>query len=74
MSFDGLDVISRKTARRAMKNTKPLGVPRSIILENIFTRTFDVRKLEEDKERLRNAYQKRGYFRAQCAQARARHP
>ena len=64
VSFDGLDVISRKTARRAMKNTKPLGIPRSFILENIFTRTFDMRKLEEDKERLRNAYQKRGYFKA----------
>ncbi len=64
VSFDGLDVISRKTARRAMKNTKPIGIPRSVVLENIFTRTFDIRKLEEDKERLRNAYQKRGYFKA----------
>jgi outer membrane protein insertion porin family len=64
VSFDGLEVISRKSARRAMKNTKPIGIPRSFVLENLFTRTFDVRKLEEDKERLRNAYQKRGYFKA----------
>ncbi len=64
VSFEGVDVISPKAARRAMKNTKPLGIPRSIVLENLFTRTFDIRKLEEDKERLRNAYQKRGYFRA----------
>ena len=64
VSFDGLDVLSRKSARRAMKNTKPLGIPRSFVLENLFTRTFDIRKLEEDKERLRNAYQKRGYFKA----------
>ena len=64
VSFDGLDVMSRKNARRAMKNTKPLGIPRSIVLENLFKRTFDIRKLEEDKERLRNAYQKRGYFKA----------
>ena len=64
VSFDGLNVMSRKNARRAMKNTKPLGIPRSFVLENIFTRTFDIRKLEEDKERLRNAYQKRGYFKA----------
>ena len=34
------------------------------MLENIFKKTFDVRKLEEDKERLRNAYQTKGYFRA----------
>ena len=64
VSFDGLNVMGRKSARRAMKNTKPLGIPRSFVLENLFTRTFDIRKLEEDKERLRNAYQKRGYFRA----------
>ncbi len=64
VTFDGLSVLGYRGARRAMKNTKPLGVPRSIVLENIFTRTFDIRKLEEDKERLRNAMQKRGYFRA----------
>ena len=68
VSFEGLEVLSRRNARRAMKNTKPLGIPRSIILENIFTRTFDIRKLEEDKERLRNAYQKRGHFRANVLQ------
>ncbi len=64
VTFDGLDVMSYRNARRAMKNTKPLGIPKSIVLENLFTRTFDIRKLEEDKERLRNAYQKRGYFKA----------
>lgn len=64
VEFEGLEVMGRKSARRAMKNTKPLGIPRSVVLENIFTRTFDIRKLEEDKERLRNAYQKRGYFKA----------
>ena len=64
VTFEGLSVMGTKGARRAMKNTKPLGIPRSIILENLFTRTFDIRKLEEDKERLRNAFQKRGYFRA----------
>lgn len=64
VTFEGLDVLSRKGARRAMKNTKPLGIPYSLVLESLFTRTFDIRKLEEDKERLRNAYQKRGYFKA----------
>lgn len=64
VSFEGLNVLSRKGARRAMKNTKPLGIPYSLVLESLFTRTFDIRKLEEDKERLRNAYQKRGYFKA----------
>ena len=69
VTFEGLSVMGTKGARRAMKNTKPLGIPRSILLENLFTRTFDIRKLEEDKERLRNAFQKRGYFRAERPQA-----
>ncbi len=64
VSFEGLDVIKPKAARRAMKNTKPLGIPYSLILENLFAKSFDIRKLEEDKERLRNAYQKKGYFKA----------
>ena len=64
VSFEGNEVMSARQARRAMKNTKPIGIPRSIVLENIFKKTFDVRKLEEDKERLRNAYQTKGYFRA----------
>ena len=64
VTFDGNRVMSARQARGAMKNTKPIGVPKSIVLENLFKKTFDVRKLEEDKERLRNAYQTKGYFRA----------
>jgi len=51
---------------RAMKNLKPIGVPRSIYLENIFARTYDTTKLEEDKERIRDWYQQRGYFTAKA--------
>ena len=36
-----------------MKNLKPIGVPHSIFLENIFSKTYDATKLEEDTERVR---------------------
>jgi len=47
-----------------MKNSHPYGVPYSIFLENLFAKTFDEAKLEEDKERVRQAYQDHGYFNA----------
>ncbi|HBY62944.1 MAG TPA: outer membrane protein assembly factor BamA [Solibacterales bacterium] len=58
----GNQVFSDRVVRRAMKNLKPIGIPRSIILENIFSKTFDTSKLEEDKERIRQFYMERGYF------------
>jgi outer membrane protein insertion porin family len=45
-----------------MKNTKPIGIPHSLILENLFARTFDASKLDEDAERVRFYYQTKGYF------------
>ncbi len=49
---------------RNMKNSKGIGVPHSIYFERIFPATFDRAKLEEDKERVRQAYQDAGYFTA----------
>jgi len=49
---------------RNMKNSKGIGVPHSIYFERIFPATFDRNKLEEDKERVRQAYQDAGYFTA----------
>jgi outer membrane protein insertion porin family len=60
----GNDVMGKREAVRAMKNSHPIGIPHSILLENIFARTFDSTKLEEDKERLREAYRDKGYFTA----------
>src|SRR5437763_9889856 len=45
-----------------MKNTKPIGIPHSLILENLFARTYDASKLDEDAERVRFFYQTKGYF------------
>jgi outer membrane protein insertion porin family len=49
---------------RNMKNSKGIGIPHSIYFESIFPATFDRAKLEEDKERVRQAYQDAGYFTA----------
>jgi outer membrane protein insertion porin family len=48
----------------AMKNLKPYGIPHSILFENIFAKTFDQDKLDEDKERIVQAYRDHGYFTA----------
>jgi outer membrane protein insertion porin family len=49
---------------RNMKNLKGIGIPHSRYFEGIFPATFDRNKLEEDKERIRQAYQDAGYFTA----------
>ena len=60
--FKGNKHINDRTLRAAMKNLKPIGIPHSIFLENLFAKTYDATKLEEDTERVRAEYQNRGYF------------
>lgn len=70
----GNQAFSRREVVRAMKNLKPIGIPQveglpTIVprfLEEMFSKTYDTSKLEEDKERLRDAYQKKGYFTAKA--------
>lgn len=62
IDIQGNEVFNDRTAIRAMKNSRPIGIPRSIFLEGLFSKTFDSTKLEEDKERLREAYREQGYF------------
>jgi outer membrane protein insertion porin family len=64
IAFDGNHNISDRTLRASMRNLRPVGIPRSIIFENLFARTFDSSKLDEDTERVRQAYRDRGYFKA----------
>jgi outer membrane protein insertion porin family len=63
ISFSGNTHVSSRVLRESMRNLRPIGVPHSIILENIFARTYDASKLEEDAERVRQAYRDRGYLR-----------
>jgi outer membrane protein insertion porin family len=62
--FEGNKMVPTRYLRAAMHNSKPVGIPRSIFLENLFARTFDATKLTEDAERVRFAYQDKGYFKA----------
>ncbi len=68
IAFEGNNSLNDRTLRAAMKNLKPIGIPHSIILENLFARTFDASKLDEDTERVRGAYRDRGYFKAQTSE------
>jgi outer membrane protein insertion porin family len=62
--FEGNKKIKSRELRAAMKNLRPIGIPHSIFLENIFAKTYDATKLSEDTERVRDDYQTKGYFKA----------
>lgn len=62
IKFEGNKNVPTRVLRYSMKNLRPIGIPHSIFLENIFARTYDATKLDEDTERVRNEYQNRGYF------------
>ncbi len=64
IKFVGNEHISSLILRRSMKNLKPVGIPYSLFLENLFARTFDAAKLDEDTERVRFAYRDKGYANA----------
>ena len=64
ITFTGNEHVPSRVLRASMKNLKPIGIPNSILFENLFSKTFDSTKLEEDTERVRQAYRDRGYFRA----------
>ena len=69
IAFDGNYNLTSRELRYAMVNSRPIGIPHSIILENLFARTFDASKLDEDTERVRQAYQDKGYFKAETSEA-----
>ena len=62
--FTGNQHLSSLYLRRSMKNLKPIGIPYSLILEDLFPKTYDSSKLDEDSERVRQAYRDKGYANA----------
>ncbi len=62
--FVGNQHLSALVLRRSMVNLRPIGIPKSLIFENLFAKTFDASKLEEDTERVRQAYRDKGYYNA----------
>jgi outer membrane protein insertion porin family len=68
ISFVGNQHLKALYLRRSMKNLKPIGIPYSIVLEDLFPQTYDSSKLEEDTERVRQAYRDKGYASAAVEQ------
>jgi outer membrane protein insertion porin family len=68
IQFTGNTHLGALYLRRSMKNLKPIGIPYSIIFEDLFPQTYDSSKLEEDTERVRQAYRDKGYANAAVEQ------
>jgi len=64
IDIQGNTAFSDKDVIRAMKNLHPIGVPHGLFLENLFSKSFDSTKLEQDQDMVRNFYQEHGYFTA----------
>ena len=64
IAFDGNTSVPDRALVAAMKNLKPIGIPHSIVLENLFAKTYDASKLDEDVSRVQFAYKDRGFFKA----------
>jgi len=61
--------ISSHDVITAMKNSHPIGIPHSILFENLFAKTYDSTKLDEDRSRVQVFYQEKGYFTARVTDA-----
>jgi outer membrane protein insertion porin family len=64
IDIEGNTAFSDRAVIRAMKNSHPIGLPHSILFENLFAKTYDPGKFEEDKSRVQVFYQEHGYFTA----------
>ena len=62
IEFEGNNIISDGKLRRAMRNSRPIGIPYSLILTNLWNKSYDKSKVDQDLEFVRGAYQDRGYF------------
>jgi outer membrane protein insertion porin family len=65
IQITGNHAFSQRKIIRAMKNSRPYGIPLGITSINLWSKTFDRNKLSEDLESgIRGLYQDNGYFRA----------
>jgi len=63
ITFSGNNSFPGRWVRSQMSLLKPYGVPHSVVLENLFAKTFDTDKLEYDEEKIREGYQNKGFYR-----------
>lgn len=64
ITFDGNKVFPPLMLKRAMKNLHSIGIPYSIVAEDLWPKTYDSTKLEEDQQRIEEFYKDHGYFTA----------
>jgi outer membrane protein insertion porin family len=64
IEFEGNKVLRDSELRWAMKHLRPIGIPKSIVLESIFSRAYDESKMVDDLELVRTKVQDHGYFTA----------
>jgi outer membrane protein insertion porin family len=63
ITFTGNHAFSSRKLLRAMHNSRPIAIPLGITYINLFSKTFDKKKLNEDLEvGIRGLYQDNGYF------------
>ena len=60
ITFEGNNVYSDLILKRAMKNLHGIGIPYSIFAEDLFSKTYDSTKLEEDQQRIEEYYKDHG--------------
>jgi outer membrane protein insertion porin family len=70
ITFDGNNIYSDLVLKRAMKNLHGIGIPYSIFAEDLFSKTYDSTKLEEDQQRIEEFYKDHGYFGAHTTGAK----
>jgi outer membrane protein insertion porin family len=70
ITFDGNAVYSDLVLKRSMKNLHGIGIPYSIWAEDLFSKTYDSTKLEEDQQRIEEYYKDHGYFSAHTTGAK----
>ncbi len=70
ITFDGNEHMSALLIKRSMKNLHAIGIPYSIFFEELFPKTYDSTKLEEDQQRLELMYKDAGYFNAHTTDAK----
>jgi outer membrane protein insertion porin family len=68
IDIEGNEAFNARIVRRAMKNLRPVGIPYSIFFEDLFAKSYDSSKLEEDMERIRQFYMEHGYFMAKVTE------
>jgi outer membrane protein insertion porin family len=63
ITIEGNHAFSSRKIIRAMRHSRPIAIPLGITYINLFSKTFDRRKLNEDLEvGIRGLYQDNGYF------------